>query len=147
MSDRPYPPASIQLEQDITRAINSHSRENYSNTPDFLLATFMMDCLAAAERMVTAREKWYENPPRSPASADAPKSKEPDQQKPGDLLSGKTQIILGNLAKETGGTGTPPVYSDSFLASTIVELVARLEKRLEAIESQSIVIPESIRLK
>ncbi len=39
--------------------INRHSMENGSDTPDFILATFLRDCLAAWDRAVRRREKWY----------------------------------------------------------------------------------------
>ena len=39
--------------------INKHSKENYSNTPDFILAEYMSDCLRAFERASRQRESWY----------------------------------------------------------------------------------------
>ena len=47
------------LQKDIERLINSHCRENKSNTPDFILAEYLMDCLKAFEKTSNAREKWY----------------------------------------------------------------------------------------
>lgn len=48
-----------QLRKDIENAINRNSAENGSNTPDFILAEFLTDCLAAFDRASVAREKWY----------------------------------------------------------------------------------------
>jgi hypothetical protein len=45
----------LQLEQ----LINSHSKENDSNTPDFILAQYLIACLEAFNRASLAREKWY----------------------------------------------------------------------------------------
>lgn len=39
--------------------INKHSRENDSNTPDYILAEFMAKCLVAGEVMIQQRETWY----------------------------------------------------------------------------------------
>ena len=48
-----------ELERKIAAAINSECRENDSNTPDFLLAEFMMACLDAFELASNKREVWY----------------------------------------------------------------------------------------
>ena len=47
------------LNKQLEIIINKASRENESNTPDFLLAEFMMGCLKAGEEMINARDKWY----------------------------------------------------------------------------------------
>lgn len=39
--------------------INRYSRENESNTPDWILATFMHGCLMHFEGAVRERDKWY----------------------------------------------------------------------------------------
>lgn len=39
----------MPLEEEIREAINRNSFENGSNTPDFILATYLIDCLAAFE--------------------------------------------------------------------------------------------------
>lgn len=63
------------LRKEIQRAINRCSAENGSNTPDFLLADFLVGCLAAFDQTVTAREKWYgRDPARGPASCADPPS-------------------------------------------------------------------------
>ena len=48
-----------ELEKNLTHLINSESRENDSNTPDFLLSEFMMNCLDAFELASNKREVWY----------------------------------------------------------------------------------------
>jgi hypothetical protein len=48
------------LRKKIESAINSTSAENGSDTPDFILAEYLTDGLAAYDKAVTAREKWYE---------------------------------------------------------------------------------------
>ena len=53
------PPPEMQFERELTSLLNRYSRENASNTPDFILAQFLLDCLAAWNRGVQQRETWY----------------------------------------------------------------------------------------
>jgi hypothetical protein len=55
------------LRKEIEGTLNKFSAENGSNTPDFILAQYLIDCLAAYDRAVMAREKWYGREPK-PAS-------------------------------------------------------------------------------
>jgi hypothetical protein len=48
-----------QLKDEITAAINRYCAENGSDTPDFILAQYLMDCLGAFDAAVVARERWY----------------------------------------------------------------------------------------
>lgn len=48
-----------ELEQELTSLLNRHSAENGSNTPDFLLAEFLMGCLEQWNRSVRQRDVWY----------------------------------------------------------------------------------------
>ena len=43
----------------IEEAINRTSAENKSNTPDFILAQYLIDCLTAFDKTTKARDKWY----------------------------------------------------------------------------------------
>ena len=52
------------LQRDIEAAINRVSRENASNTPDWILAQYLMGCLVAFETATQQREKWYGRDPR-----------------------------------------------------------------------------------
>lgn len=47
------------LENDIKALINKSSREQDSNTPDFILAEYLMACLCAFELASNRREVWY----------------------------------------------------------------------------------------
>ncbi len=49
----------MSLRDDINAAINRHSREKASDTPDFILAEYIMGCLDAFDQAVRSREKWY----------------------------------------------------------------------------------------
>lgn len=44
---------------ELETLINKHSKENGSNTPDFILADYMIDCLNAYDKAVVCRVKWY----------------------------------------------------------------------------------------
>lgn len=50
----------MTFREEIQDAINRHSKENASNTPDFILAEFLEICLKAFDKAVTQRETWYE---------------------------------------------------------------------------------------
>lgn len=56
--DEPVP-ASETLENHIRRVLNCHSAENASDTPDFILAEYLIGCLNAYDQAVRSREKWY----------------------------------------------------------------------------------------
>lgn len=47
------------FQDNLQTLINQHSQENGSNTPDFILASYLNDCLKAYNSAVTAREAWY----------------------------------------------------------------------------------------
>ena len=47
------------FQQALEHLINTHSVENGSNTPDFMLAEYLCDCLATYEVIIAKREKWY----------------------------------------------------------------------------------------
>ncbi len=47
------------FEDEIAAVINKHSQENLSNTPDFILACYLMDCMNAFDTAVNRREEWY----------------------------------------------------------------------------------------
>lgn len=55
------PPEPKTLRDRITRAINATSSENGSDTPDFILAEYLVDCLAAFDKAVQRRTQWHNN--------------------------------------------------------------------------------------
>lgn len=65
----------MSLQKELEALINTHSAENESDTPDYILASYVSDCLSAFNRAVNQREAWYgrktqesEEPVNSPAS-------------------------------------------------------------------------------
>jgi hypothetical protein len=63
--------APTDLARDIASAINRVSRENVSNTPDFILAEMLVDILTAFEKASNARETWYGRGVRTIVSEDS----------------------------------------------------------------------------
>ena len=47
------------LEHALASALNRFSAENLSNTPDWILAQYLLGCLAAWNTGVQQRETWY----------------------------------------------------------------------------------------
>lgn len=50
---------AMSLYDDLTSTLNAHSAENGSNTPDGVLAEYLLDCLAAFNKASQKREQWY----------------------------------------------------------------------------------------
>jgi hypothetical protein len=48
-----------QFSQKLTDLLNEHSAENGSNTPDWILRDFLLDCLSALDRAIKARDSFY----------------------------------------------------------------------------------------
>lgn len=55
---------------ELEALINRHSKENCSDTPDFILADYMADCLDAYNKAVTRRSEWYRPEPKESTNAD-----------------------------------------------------------------------------
>ncbi|MHA2064470.1 MAG: hypothetical protein ACXABY_08830 [Candidatus Thorarchaeota archaeon] len=51
--------------KELESLINAHSKENGSNTPDYILAGYLEDCLIAFDRAVFMRELWYGRDPNT----------------------------------------------------------------------------------
>lgn len=49
----------ISFGQALVDLLNEYSIENESNTPDFLLAGYILSCLKTWSEFTAAREKWY----------------------------------------------------------------------------------------
>jgi hypothetical protein len=47
------------FKQELAEVINRHGMEGNSDTPDFILADFLGDCLAGFEYAVRQRNNWY----------------------------------------------------------------------------------------
>lgn len=67
----------------LSALLNSYSMENRSNTPDFILAEYMLNCLRAFETASLSREDWY-GESFSPGGKSGPV---PDSSREGDDVS------------------------------------------------------------
>jgi hypothetical protein len=47
---------------DLTALINRHSLESRSDTPDFILADYLTNCLIAYETATRATDEWHVGP-------------------------------------------------------------------------------------
>lgn len=47
------------FKRELRVLINCHNKEKESNTPDFILATYLMACLRAFDAAMEERERWY----------------------------------------------------------------------------------------
>jgi hypothetical protein len=49
----------MSFEIELKQLINKYSVENGSDTPDWILAQYIMDALTSYERAVIRRDHWY----------------------------------------------------------------------------------------
>jgi hypothetical protein len=49
----------MKFEKELEKLINRYSLENGSDTPDFILASYLKGCLDLWNSAVTTREQWY----------------------------------------------------------------------------------------
>ena len=67
--------------KELASLINKHSKENGSNTPDFILVEYLDDCLKAYDKSSEHRERWHTKIPVDQIEADELKF-ESDELKP-----------------------------------------------------------------
>lgn len=74
--DSPDPTRMVEeknanFRKELEAVINRYSMENGSDTPDFILAEYFIDCLGAFDKATNRRERWYG---RGPDTTSAPES-------------------------------------------------------------------------
>lgn len=69
MMDGRSPTRGEAFRRDLAALLNRYSMENASDTPDFLLADYLIEALRALDTAILAREKWYGRKPKK-ASTD-----------------------------------------------------------------------------
>ena len=57
-----FRPIKGSFQADLESLINHHSMENGSDTPDFILAEYLKQCLLAFECAIQGRKGWYSRP-------------------------------------------------------------------------------------
>ena len=50
---------STDLRTEIKELLNKYSRENISDTPDYVLRDYLWDCLKSYERAIEQRRHWF----------------------------------------------------------------------------------------
>ena len=53
------------FKKELESLINCHSQENGSDTPDFILAEYLADCLKIFDKATKRRMKWYSIDPEN----------------------------------------------------------------------------------
>lgn len=48
-----------EFKKELEHLINRASQESKSDTPDFILAKYLVDCLDVYNKAVKRRDKWY----------------------------------------------------------------------------------------
>ena len=49
----------MKFKKELENLINKQSMENGSDTPDFILAEYLSECLKAFNKAVNTRDEWY----------------------------------------------------------------------------------------
>lgn len=62
------------FQKELEGLLNKHSKENASNTPDFILATYLVGCLKAFDEATSRRSQWY-----GQADPEAPTTQDPNR--------------------------------------------------------------------
>lgn len=55
-------PNRRNFDDELACLLNKYSKENGSNTPDFVLSEYIRSCLSAFNDATRAREQWYGRP-------------------------------------------------------------------------------------
>ena len=63
-----------EFREELIALINRHSLENGSDTPDWILAGYIVSCLQAFDTTTKARTAWYEYDPESETVPDPAES-------------------------------------------------------------------------
>lgn len=71
----------MSFEKELKQLINKYSIENGSDTPDWILAQYIMDALGAYERAVIRRDHWYSFEPKETSIIARPDMRNPPKLK------------------------------------------------------------------
>jgi hypothetical protein len=69
---------SDQLQKDLTAVLNRHCQENESDTPDFILAQFLLKCLEGFNVATRQRHIWHTGSAPLLGTANASPTPEPN---------------------------------------------------------------------
>ena len=54
------------FQHELASLLNKYSKEAGSNTPDFILAEYLLGCLDAFEKATKRTQQWHGNQPQEP---------------------------------------------------------------------------------
>lgn len=63
------------FENELRELINRYSKENDSNTPDFILSNYLMKCLNTWNEITNEREKYYGRKEKSGCSIEVERNR------------------------------------------------------------------------
>lgn len=66
----------MKFEEELCSLLNRYSKENGSNTPDFILAEFLNKCLGIFGLATLERDRWYGTPREVIDSTSSPQVEE-----------------------------------------------------------------------
>lgn len=69
-----------ELLRDLATVLNRHSMENWSGTPDFILAEYLVGVLRTWQDTIRARDDWWDFSPKIRGTIPAVKDVEHDSQ-------------------------------------------------------------------
>ena len=96
-----------QFRKELAELINRHSKENGSNTPDFIQARYLENVLQNFDAAVNEREEWYD---RSPKVTDLPEDVPfPTEAPPFPVELDNTEPLI-----DYDSTGNPPPTIQDF---------------------------------
>ena len=49
----------MEFRKELEILINKHSKENGSNTPDFILSEYLVGCLNNFDKTIKQRDEWF----------------------------------------------------------------------------------------
>lgn len=49
-----------EFRKELTQLINQHSKENGSDTPDYILADYLESCLVIFDTAIRNRDRWHD---------------------------------------------------------------------------------------
>lgn len=116
------------LKKEIASVLNKYSQENRSNTPDFMLAEYLLGCLTVYENTIVSREEWL---------------------RPNSKLTTLTMEEVNNmqtyeeLKKEwykLYGDDFPHGNRDKYLDFFVKKMKERDQKLIEIIENSNIIV-------
>ena len=56
---------TLTLEQELSELLNSHNADSETQTPDYILATYLLDCMRAFRIAMEHREAWNARHPET----------------------------------------------------------------------------------